>query len=248
MESMHLVERSLENRNMKALTMLISLISLLAVGSEQQPGEIFLQWSLTLDADGHIQSLTSLSSGKSKQLAEQLDPTIRRWHFTPGNINGRPAETDTTLTVRVALDDAGGSNYRVRVVSAMTGARYENGPVPAYPLAAMRMGRYGEVNIEVTHDAAGRVLSATVLRPMGPHVDSILVRAALDAIKKASFRPETVGGHGVAGSAIASICFSLEGHDDPCFWTTPHGDTEQVDTTRPFPTSSVARVRIDDAG
>jgi TonB family protein len=106
------------------------------------------------------------------------------------------------------------------------------------------MGRYGEVNIEVTHDAAGRVLSATVLRPVGPHVDSALVRTALEAIKKASFRPETVGGHGVAGSAIASTCFSLEGHDDPCFWTTPRGDTEQVDTTRPFPTSSVASVRI----
>jgi TonB family protein len=226
----------------------IALLVSSTVRSEKRPADIFLQWSLTLDADGHIEGLTFLTGGELQQLAKQLDPTIRRWRFTPGNIDGHPAKTDTTLTVRVALDGAGGSKYGVRVVSAMTGARYQNGPAPAYPLSAMRMGRYGQVNIEVTHDAAGRVLSATLLRPTGPHVDSTLVRAAVDAIKKTTFRPETVDGHGVAGSAITSTCFSLEGRDDPCFWTTPHGDTEQVDASRPLPTSSVASVSMVDGG
>jgi TonB family protein len=235
-------------KTLTTLTMLIALISSSATRSEQRPADIFLQWSLMLDAGGHIESLTSLSRSELQQLADQLNPMIRRWHFTPGNMNGQPAETDTTLTVRVALDDTASGSYHVRVVSAMTGARYQDGPAPAYPVSAMRMRRYGEVNIEVTHDAAGRVLSATVLRPIGPHVDSALMRAALEAIKKASFRPEIVGGHGVAGSAIASACFSLEGHEDPCFWTTPRGDTEQVDTTRPFPTSSVASVSIGNGG
>jgi TonB family protein len=231
-------------KTLATLTMLVSLINSSAVRSEQRP-DIFLQWSLTLDAGGHIESLTSLSRSELQQLADQLDPMIRRWHFTPGNINGQPAETDTTLTVRVALDDTASGSYHVRVVSAMTGARYQAGPAPAYP---MRTGRYGEVNIEVTHDAAGRVLSATVLRPFDRHVDSALMRTALEAVKKASFRPETVDGHGVAGSAIASTCFSLEGHDDPCLWTTPRGDTEQVDTARPYPTSSVAGVSTGDDG
>jgi len=225
-------------------TLLIFLISSSAVRSEQRPADRFLQWSLTLDSGGRIESLASLER-REQELARQLEPTIRRWHFTPGNVNGQPAETETTLTVRVTLDDTGTSDYRVRIVSARTGARYRTGPVPAYPLSAMRMGRYGQVNVEVAHDADGRVLSARVQRPIDPLVDHALIRATLDAVEKATFQPEIVGGHSVAGTAIASTCFWIEGHHyNPCVWTTPLGDTEQVDTAHPFPTSSVASVSM----
>src|SRR5690348_5226234 len=123
---------STSTRLIYARVALTALASTFPIAAEQHPADVFLQWSLVLDSGGQIVSLTSLSIGASRQLARQLESTIRHWHFAPGNINGQPAETDTTLTVRVALDDTGTSNYRVRVVSAMTGARYQNGPVPTY--------------------------------------------------------------------------------------------------------------------
>lgn len=227
-----------------SLTALVAL-STDAFGAGLKPIDVNLRWSLSLDASGRIESLTALSNDGPQAVAERLEPIIRRWHFTPASISAVPAETETTLQVQVALDTAGDERYEVRIISAVTGGRYERGMAPKYPREAMRMGRYGQVSIEVHYDAQGRVVSANALRSLDPHVDSILTRTALSAVKQWTFKPETVHGRGVPGSMIAPVCFSLEGHEDPCFWTTPRGDIEKVEGASAFPTSSVINI---DAG
>src|SRR5690242_13082482 len=68
-------------------------------GGENKPAELDLRWSLSLDGSGKITSMTPLFGDDTRTIVEQLEPVIRRWHFTPGSINGRPADTQTTLTV-----------------------------------------------------------------------------------------------------------------------------------------------------
>lgn len=233
------------NRLLICMTALAAFHCACAHGGESKPAELDLRWSLSLDASGKITSMTPLFGDDTRTIAGQLEPLIRHWHFIPGSIDGHPVDTQTTLTVETSLDAAGPDNYRVHVVSATTGARYHDGPVPKYPKSAMRMGRYGVVHVQVKHDAGGHVLSATAMRPGDPHVDYALTRAALDAVKQWTFQPETVGGQGVAGSVIVPICFSLEGREAPCVWTTPRGYTQRVDNASAFPTTSVVSVNID---
>jgi len=211
-----------------------------AYGGESMPAKLHLQWSLSLDVDGKITALTPLFSDDLRGTTKQVESVIRRWHFTPGSIGSQPAVTQTTLTIDA--DRTGSDSYDFRIVSATTGARYQHGPTPKYPKSSIRMGRYGEVSIQVNHDADGRVLSVAAMRPGDRHMDGALTRAALDAVKQWTFEPERVGGLGVAGSAIVPICFSLEGHQDPCFWTTPRGQTEVIDNNRTFPTTSVVSI------
>jgi TonB family protein len=232
----------------------VSLIALIALstgafGAEAKPIEVTLQWSLSLDAGGKIKSLTALSSNGAKAVADRLEPIIRHWRFTPASLNAVPTATETTLRVQAALDEAqGGDQYVVRVLSAVTGGRYEHGLAPEYPRAAMRMARYGQVSIEAHYDARGQVVFAEALRSSDRHVDSILTRTALAAVKQWTFKPEIVDGRGVPGSMVAPICFSLEGHEDPCSWTTPRGGIEKIEGESAFPTSSVINIDSSPSG
>jgi hypothetical protein len=73
---------------------------------------------------GIIQSVDSLESlarfrrknrgsfsdrrGYLPTIRQQIEPTVRSWHFTPGKVDGRPEPTRTTLIVGVALEKSKG--------------------------------------------------------------------------------------------------------------------------------------------
>jgi len=180
-------------------------------GSAQQPSiAITLQWSLSLDSTGEIVSLLPVNEDYQRAVREQLEPVIRRWHFTPGKLDGQPAATETTVTLNVALDPIGDDHFRVRIVSANTGATYKRVVATEYPKSAIHMRRQGEVSLRVDYDADGHITTVAPLEEKeAPWVDGSLKRAAVAAVKQWTMRPETVAGHGIAGAAIAPFCFSL---------------------------------------
>lgn len=172
--------------------------------------EVILHWSLSLDSTGKILSLLPVNEDYQRAVREQLEPVIHRWHFTPGKLDGQPAATETTVTLNVALDPIGDDHFRVRIVSANTGATYKHVVATEYPKSAIHMRRQGEVSLRVDYDADGHVTTVAPLEEKeAPWVDGSLKRAAVSAVKQWTMRPETVAGHGVAGAAIAPFCFSL---------------------------------------
>jgi protein TonB len=75
-----------------------------------------------------------------------------------------------------------------------------NPPHPRYPAAAQRRGQTGKVVIRVVISADGGVVKAVIEKSSG---HALLDDAALEAVRKARFKPYTE--NGVAYSARADI-------------------------------------------
>ncbi len=77
---------------------------------------------------------------------------------------------------------------------------------PRYPRAAVRLKQEGTVTLLFAVDAAGQVISGEVQQSSGVER---LDNAALDAIMKCSFTPETLGGEPQASSAQVRFAWRL---------------------------------------
>jgi len=139
---------------------MLSSIPVLAVAgaAAPKPIDLTMSWSLSLDASGAITALAPTVQ-TNQELYQRLEPSIRKWQFTTGKVNGKPAPAQTTLTVHITLEPADGL-YRVRVRDAATGPRYATMTPPKYPDGALVSRRGGAVMLEVDYDAAGNVTSA----------------------------------------------------------------------------------------
>jgi TonB family protein len=180
-----------------------------------------LQWKLSLDADGRIVGLAPTSPDYLPAVRAQIEPVVRRWHFTPGKVDGRPAPTTTTLKVGVAFDTSNPNAVDVRIVSASTGVWLRHVVAPRYPERSLRMNHGGAVVVRVEYDAEGHITSAQNAAEMSTANDGLLVNAALDAVRQWTFATELVANHGIAGKALVPVCF--EGGREKCHWNSEPG-------------------------
>jgi protein TonB len=117
----------------------------------------------------------------------------------PGDVEpGESTESEPNAEDEVAA--AEGSEERP--------ARIASGFPPAYPGVALRMGWEGAVLCELEIDAAGRVLSVSVLESSGYEV---LDQAAVEALEKWRFEPGTRAGLAVTSRLEHRIRFQLNG-------------------------------------
>jgi TonB family protein len=201
-----------------------------AKNDEGEP-KVHARWALTIDPSGRVTALESLGDPPVPALRTPLETAIRGWHFQPGTINGKPAETKTTFSLDLALVEHGGDRFALRVDDARTGADLTtegfHHVVPKYPHEAMRRHIDGMVVLRIDYDGKGHVV-ASRLHDGAPQVDVSFVRSAQDAARRWTFSPEIVGGHGLAGSTIVPICFAdytrrTPKEDPGCAWTPPEG-------------------------
>jgi len=75
---------------------------------------------------------------------------------------------------------------------------------PIYPAAAKQMGREGAVQLEATIDKSG---SITAVKPVNG--DSLLVRAAMDAVKQWKYKPYLLDGQPVEVRTQVTVNFKL---------------------------------------
>jgi hypothetical protein len=205
--------------------------------AEPASGELSktLVWQMNLDVGGHITSLEPIGEG-NRMLREKLESDVWRWEFNPGRIDGRPAETETRLTVEVSLlPNPDGETYAIQLKDVSTGGSILSSVAPSYPDA--ELGRLSRSNhnkggaarmaLEVSYDGSGRTVGMKVVEEATTaSVD--LIHAARVALRKARFEPERVGGKGIAGKMVMLYCVSVypkSSRDpadiDPCQWRVP---------------------------
>lgn len=193
-----------------------------------------LTWKLSLDADGRVASLKA--QGKSiDALREKLEAAIRQWEFEPGQVDGKPAATDTALSVEVGLAaSADASEYAVRIKQARTGGSVADASVaPRFPAASMSSllrrtdSFFAQVVVEVRYDAAGK---AVAIDPASssPIQDGPLFESVRKAVMRWTYQPEMIAGIGVPGTVIVPVCFAVasdmaKARQDSrrCRWTQP---------------------------
>jgi protein TonB len=77
--------------------------------------------------------------------------------------------------------------------------------MPVYPLMARRFGREGRVLLRLTIDENGRLLNIEVLERAGFG----FTEAAIEAVKKSTFRPAMQDGRPVLSKALLPVSFKL---------------------------------------
>ena len=82
----------------------------------------------------------------------------------------------------------------------------EGNPWPRYPAAARRRGVEGQVLVQVAVSAEGKVEGVELLRSSG---NSLLDRAALEALARWRFEPARAAGQPVAGTVEIPVTFRL---------------------------------------
>jgi TonB family protein len=225
----------------------LSSLSFASRAADNGPIEKNVSWTLSLGADGKIERMKPVNPDYLPEVRKQIEPIVRAWHFTPGKINGQPAPTETTLNVSVEfdVDSSDKTTYRARIASASTGPRYKHLVAPYYPTPAQRTHTEGAVMLRVAFDADGHIVSAKNVPEMSTeHVSPLLVHAAADAVKKWTFKPETVGGHGIASEALVPVCFMMSATSE-CHWR-PRPDKQPVRSGEAIALSSVVGVDTGD--
>lgn len=208
-----------------------------------KPVDLTMSWNLSLDTSGAITALTPTVE-TNRALYQRLEPGIRKWQFTTGKVDGKPAPAQTTLTVHITLEPVG-ELYRVRVRDAATGPRYATKTPPKYPDGALVSRRGGAVMLEVDYDAAGNVTSAKPIDGGLPKAGSDIEHAAVAAVKHWTFTPETIAGHGLAGVVRVPLCFSAyPGGENACRWQVGGADVA-LDTQSLLAVNSVVHLETD---
>lgn len=194
----------------------VACLSLGAIAAEPQGERIVtLQWELALDADGRVVALASKDRSQDA-LRERLEPVVRGWAFEPGRIDGRPAPTDTMLSVQVTLvPQADGKTFGVKLRDVRTGGSIATAGNVAPRMTARELERLVRSRqqsamavVEVRYDGAGRPIEVAAV-PGASKASKGLVDASIAAIRQWTFEPERVGGIGVPGRVITPICFAI---------------------------------------
>lgn len=125
-------------------------------------------------------------------------------------VQAQPTEaTHQSAAVRAAAQTASAKPVATKPVAEVLSRKpsFREPPrQPNYPSQARRRNQQGVVLVEVRLDERGQQRSLNVLRSSG--VDS-LDRAALEAVAKWRFRPETTGGQAVPSRVQIPIQFAL---------------------------------------
>ena len=108
------------------------------------------EWQVSLDVAGKVTALRDRGQAElSAAVRAPLEQAIRGWTFEPGRIGGRPAPTETTLTLDVSFVPASGDRYAIRIDDARTGGVVDAAAAakapPRVPREAMRPGLVARV-------------------------------------------------------------------------------------------------------
>lgn len=233
---------------MRVLSSVILLIFTVAShAAERQTFQTVIQWTLSLDAEGKVESMKPVDRDHFPDLRRQIEPLVRAWHFTPGKLDGRSAPTETTLgvSVELAAESTNALSYHGRLVGASTGGTFRHVVKPQYPAHAIVAHDEGEVMLRIEYDSNGVVTSARAVPEMSAdHVSAELTDAALGAVRKWTFKPETVGGRGIASAALVPICFKMS--EEHCQWKPRPGSVDPIRSGDAIALSSVVGVDTGD--
>lgn len=215
--------------------------------------QLYLRAHITIAPDG---SLRDLEWGRERTIpaavGTKLEERIRSWTFEPGKLDGVPAETDTTLRLRLTAMPVGdgGQAYQIRFDNAETGPSMDPLRPPNYPVDAIRGGAEGQLLAELQVAADGtRQVSLTQYAGRDRYRKAF-ARAAEDVLDTVDVQPERVGGIEVAARFAIPMSFCLNAGCDDVF-SPPADEGSSLPTTAPglpVPQGSVARIVTEVAG
>ena len=155
--------------------------------------------------DASMAKMVQPSNAASVQLPSASTNNIRLNSIQPPGVNLSNSNSGNLERVSLAKDgDAPPPRILKPVSGGVLNGKALNLPVPVYPQIAMRSHVAGNVEVEVTVDENGKVISATAVS--GP---PLLRDAAVDAAKRARFSATKLSGAPVKVVGLINYNFKL---------------------------------------
>jgi TonB family protein len=195
---------------MKALfwSALILLVSVPTFASERWVGGVTARVQIdaagmatTIEFDGRRDG--TLTPGFKALLMERLE----RVEFEPALVDGQPVSSETTLYVRLGVDEGAEGFGPLAIDGIHMIPGYRKVSPPRYPNRKLMRGLEGSVTVELAYDSEGRVTEAEIVD--SETADRDFAIAALNAARKWEFEPQKVDGRGMPGTATVPVYFSM---------------------------------------
>lgn len=180
--------------------------------------------TLTVNPDGSVHDYTLYRESElPPEVLQLVRQSVPHWTFKPVEVDGKPVEAQTGMTLRIKANMTAGHNVTLAVAGANFGclgmwpgisgaticpagsaiAVSPGNKLPQYPIAALRMGISGEVYVAVEVGRDGKVTRAAATRVNMYSFDSfgrgqaanrkLLADAAVKAIKDWKYTIPTIG-------------------------------------------------------
>lgn len=174
---------------------------------------LWFKADITIAADGSVSALQwRKQDNMPAALVTRLESLVRSWQFQPGSLDGRPAETETTLTLRVEASKAEDGSIALTLANAVTGPTTASQAPPEYPRAALRRGASARLVLDVVLDVNGVVRSEMVKyisSDNSTRVREEFEASALAMVEQWELEPERVGGHPVPAHMRLPLSYCL---------------------------------------
>jgi TonB family protein len=173
--------------------------------NQHTTGKVVLQ--ILIDNKGNVKEASRLSG--DPLLADRTVSAVKQWRFRPYILDSEPVEVETTATVEYTADPPfviapkplhGPMKLRVSyaVIQPNLTLRVE----PQYPQEAKTKRVKGDVLLQVTISRKGDVIGMNAVKG-----DSLLVDAAMEAVKQWKFTPYLLNGEPVEVETTVHVRF-----------------------------------------
>jgi len=227
------------------LALVIPLLAAAAGGTATRI-EVGLRARVEISPDGGITALAWEKQAPHLQMISQaIESDVRTWKFTPGTVDGRPAATETHLSVIVQATEGTDGSMALSFVRASTGAGWVGVVVPNYPAQAARGNVDAKLVAIVDFDEHGKgAIRSYEYDSSGgnPRMRKEFLASTEEAITAWKVEPERVAGRPLASSFRIPFVFCVSPR---CPFGLDKTDRESVDGSddkQPVALGSVAKL------
>jgi TonB family protein len=166
-----------------------------------------IEYKLLINEEGKVDKIVVVS-GPGEKFSDLISSAASEWRFIPAMKQNKPVKSQYLLSIdhfeNIAVND---SEYvsKADIMPEIIGGMAELQKNIKYPDKAKVNGIEGKVFVKVFIDERGNVVNTNVIKSAGPDLDG----AAVNAIRKLSFKPAQAGGKPVKVVIVIPIAFKL---------------------------------------
>lgn len=166
---------------------------------------------VTVDAHGHVSKVAvdPKSTTAAAVLQGAAMGAAKDWRYAPGHKDGKAVGGVVRIPVNFSLTgDGPAAGTSASPSTPSVDISYKNRNPPRYPKEAIKKGEQGNVVLDVTVDATGRVMGVQIDQH-GTDAPTDLQIAALQGAENWKFNPGRKNGKAVGGVIQVPVNFSL---------------------------------------
>jgi TonB family protein len=161
---------------------------------------------VVIGRDGHVIDVELQRSTLGAEMQAEIVRRIRQFEFEPAKKNGVAVETETHLSIQLAVEPDG-EQLALKVAGANVTVGMVKLPPPRFPRYQLSRAQGAKVEVRLAYDTEGKVTDVEITR-IEPDL-KVFREATLKAARQWVFAPEKIDGQPIAGSALIPVTFEF---------------------------------------